>query len=170
MTSSVVHTGLDEVQSLNLANSVPVAVVLNTPTLSANLASPLPSNTTYYYEVTAVFPTGESDPGNQQSVTTTASQQQINLTWAAIPSAVSYNIYRTNVAGQYSSVSLLANMSAAAVSVTSVNALTGAITAVAAAPTRRAAATPPAAPSTCRSPAAAAAAPWCRPPPMARGR
>ena len=60
--------GLDEVQSLTLTNPVPVETIQKTPTLSSG--GTISNGTTYYYEITALFPNGESLPGNEQSITT----------------------------------------------------------------------------------------------------
>ena len=63
---------------------------------------------TYYYEVTAVGASGESLLSNQLSVAV-ATNQQVALTWSSVPNATSYNVYRSTVAGVYSSSSVLAH-------------------------------------------------------------
>ena len=72
--------------------------------LAANVAAggSLTVSTTYFYKVTAVgyasySTTNETSGSNEASATTSSGNQTINLSWTALPGAVSYNIYRGTV-------------------------------------------------------------------------
>jgi hypothetical protein len=56
----------------------------------------LTKSTTYYYEVTALGPWGES-AGTQANITTGSAgyTNQVILTWTQVPNATGYNVYRT---------------------------------------------------------------------------
>jgi hypothetical protein len=76
-------------------------VGLSSPTITATGYTTLGSlaANTYYYGVTAVNSTGESTLAvAQKSVTTTGSTGSVNLTWAPVPGATSYNVYRSTAA------------------------------------------------------------------------
>lgn len=64
----------------------------------------LTSATTYYYKVTAVgyasySTTNETSGSNEANATTSSGNQTINLSWTALPGAVTYNVYRGTVSG-----------------------------------------------------------------------
>ncbi|MBN9299857.1 MAG: IPT/TIG domain-containing protein [Filimonas sp.] len=82
----------------------------NAPTnLSASAGQTTTSNTnTYYYVVTTVNESGESTPSEEASYTT--DNTSIQLSWAPVINAQSYNIYRGTSAGQENV--LLANTTA----------------------------------------------------------
>jgi large repetitive protein len=107
VTRDSLYTGLDEVQTLSLTNPTSG---LNVPT---NLTASLPSvanggnltaSTTYYYQISAITPLGESIPTAQASATTTnaaGNNLTINLAWTAVPGATSYKIYRSTSSGRF---------------------------------------------------------------------
>ena len=76
-----------------------LAPVQNVPVLATG--GTIASGVTYYYEVTAVTSTGETIPSNVQSITTSAANQEVNLSWTPVAGATSYNIYRTAIAGDF---------------------------------------------------------------------
>ena len=122
----------------------------------------LASGTTYYYIVAAVKAAGETAEVSA-AVTTAVGQQSVSLSWAAVNGATAYNIYRSTTQGSFANsllattsgltysdngattvlagtpfvqnAPLLLAASGAQVSITTVNLITGAITAVAAVPT-----------------------------------
>jgi hypothetical protein len=56
----------------------------------------------YFYVVTAVTSAGaESAQSAEATATTTAGNQTITLSWAAVPGAVSYKVYRSTTTGSY---------------------------------------------------------------------
>jgi hypothetical protein len=66
----------------------------------------LTSGTIYYYKVTAVIPNPtlaggslESDPSLEVSATPNAGNLSVQLTWAAVPGATGYHVYRGLAAG-----------------------------------------------------------------------
>lgn len=74
--------------------------------LAAAVASggSLTASTTYYYKITALGyngfnATNETAPSNEANGATTSGNQTINLSWTALPGAVSYNIYRGTATG-----------------------------------------------------------------------
>jgi fibronectin type 3 domain-containing protein len=86
--------------------SVPIATgVLSTAYTDTGLSS----GTTYYYKVTAVLSGVESVTSNEALATTvpaappspmaTGGYERVNLSWGAVPGAVSYRIYRANASG-----------------------------------------------------------------------
>jgi hypothetical protein len=54
---------------------------------------------TYYYEVTAVTPGGETTVSAEHSVTNTGSTSSNTIPWSAVPGATGYNIYRGTTPG-----------------------------------------------------------------------
>jgi fibronectin type 3 domain-containing protein len=77
---------------------------------------------TYYYQITALDVTGESARSAEASATTlppapanfaaVAGDLQISLSWAATPGAVTYNLYRSLVAGGEGSTPYKSNLTA----------------------------------------------------------
>jgi hypothetical protein len=68
------------------------------PTLAATTGGTL-ALTTYYYVITGVTSTGgETQAGAEASITLTGSNNAVNLSWAAITGAATYNIYRGTMA------------------------------------------------------------------------
>lgn len=72
--------------------------------LTATLASggSLTASQAYYYEVTAVGyagfnTTNETSGSGDATATTSSGSQTINLSWTALPGALSYNVYRNTV-------------------------------------------------------------------------
>lgn len=76
---------------------VPSAPVLNAPSTSTTGGS-LPA-ATYYYKVTAINEGGETIGSNERSQLTTGSTSTVTLTWAAVPGALSYRVYRGTATG-----------------------------------------------------------------------
>jgi hypothetical protein len=77
---------------------------------TSNTTSNLSPNQEYYYQVTSVNASGESigsTVANRTPGTHSGNPRSITLTWAAVPGAVSYNIYRGTTAGSVNE--LLAN-------------------------------------------------------------
>lgn len=90
----------------------PAVPTLNAATLSGSGSSF--SSGTYYYEITAVSAAGvETAPSNQIAVSVPAGED-VNLSWARVTGAASYNIYRTTVSGDYESPALVASVPALA--------------------------------------------------------
>jgi len=80
--------------------------------VSAALASggSLTVGTQYYYVVTALDAAGgETVQSPEVSETPTSGNQTINLSWTAVPGAISYNVYRTITSGSYGATSLAGN-------------------------------------------------------------
>lgn len=74
--------------------------------------------TTYYYVVTALKTlnntgpiTGETVASNEVSIESSGTTKSVKLTWQSVPSAESYRIYRSVVAGDYTGSHLLATVS-----------------------------------------------------------
>jgi hypothetical protein len=61
----------------------------------------LVGGTTYYYTVTATDSYGETIPGAEANYTppTTTATNTVTLTWAAVPGATGYKVYRSTVSG-----------------------------------------------------------------------
>lgn len=79
--------------------------VLTAPVAIATLGGSggsLTNGTEYYYKVTALNQNGESLPSTEVHATASTPDLQIVLTWAAIPGAIGYNVYRTTSSGTYS--------------------------------------------------------------------
>ena len=80
-------------------NSVSLAAPQNVAVIIASGGS-LTQNTTYFYEVTAVYSNGaESGPAQEVSVLTTTVNKTADLSWSASNGAASYNIYRGLASG-----------------------------------------------------------------------
>ncbi len=83
------------------------AASLTPATLTAPVQAPATTSTTggtlaaatYYYKVTALNGLGETIGSNEQSVTTTGTTSSNTISWAAVPGATSYRIYRGTTAG-----------------------------------------------------------------------
>jgi hypothetical protein len=69
-------------------------------------------STAYYYEVTAVTPSGETAASTQVTATTTAGNLTINVSWTAVPGAASYRVYRSTTSGTFTSPALIGNPAA----------------------------------------------------------
>jgi hypothetical protein len=96
VTEEILAQGISRDEASGAADTMPAA------TLAASSGGSLTKNTTYYYEVTAVGPWGES-AGTVASVNT-GSNKTIQLTWpsgTAVTGATSYNVYRTTTSGTY---------------------------------------------------------------------
>jgi fibronectin type 3 domain-containing protein len=88
------------------------------------------NGTTYYYEVTAVNPSGTSAPSNEVSatpatgtplppvLTATAGNAQVVLTWTAATGAASYNVYEGTTSGGESSTPVATGVAATTYTVT----------------------------------------------------
>ena len=115
VSATTVYTGLDEVQTLNLANPVsPLgAPVQALPTLAAG--GTIPNNTTYFYVITAITAGSETVPSNEQTITTVTANQEINLSWNAVAGASGYKVYRATISGNYSSPALLTTITSGAI-------------------------------------------------------
>lgn len=86
------------------------APVVSAPT-TATTGGTLPATTTYYYVVTATNPAGETIASNEVSTTTGGtSTNTISLSWAAVPNAYGYKIYRgTAAAGENTLIGTITN-------------------------------------------------------------
>jgi hypothetical protein len=73
-----------------------------TPAVSA-VGGFLPAGT-YFYKITAVNAVGETTPSSEASATTVGNTSSILLTWATVPGAVSYSIYRGTTTGSENKV------------------------------------------------------------------
>lgn len=73
-------------------------------------------SSTYYYEITAIYPNGgETGPSVEVDAIPTVGSQQVTLSWSGIPGVTGYNIYRgINSGGEL----LLANVSESTTSFT----------------------------------------------------
>jgi photosystem II stability/assembly factor-like uncharacterized protein len=94
-------------QKLNLLSNVAP------PALSPVTPSPDGGNIpagTYYYEVTAVLPTGETTASNVQSATLTGSTSSVALSWSTVTGATAYNVYRSTTPGSFTSPALIATV------------------------------------------------------------
>jgi hypothetical protein len=66
------------------------------PTLSYdNNGGSLSETKTYYYQVTALGPWGESAGTQANIVTGSSSKEEVTINWTAVPSATGYKVYRT---------------------------------------------------------------------------
>lgn len=96
-------------------------VVVGTIAVTENVTPGTPSGTpgsagtlaagTYFAVVTAVFASGTEGPPSTESagVTTTGSSGSITWTWAAVPGAVSYNVYVGQATGEENTVANVAS-------------------------------------------------------------
>ena len=87
--------------------SPPVQSATTTATTGGTLAAG-----TYRYYVTAINANGETTVSNEQSQTTTGSTSTVTVTWAAVPTATGYKIYRTAAGGATGTQLLLATVGA----------------------------------------------------------
>jgi autotransporter-associated beta strand protein len=94
--SSTTTTVVSDGAQLQLGLATPIQ---GSPILIAGgaLAAPV----TYYYEITATSPAGESSPSNQESIVTSAGNQQVSLSWNQVVGATGYRIYRSTVSGDF---------------------------------------------------------------------
>lgn len=77
---------------------IPAPVLLS---IGLNVGGSFSLLTTYYYVVTALTSAGETTVSNELHVTVTSSGQIVQLYWAPVLGAISYNIYRGVVSGTY---------------------------------------------------------------------
>jgi len=89
---------------------------LGTPTDTTYTDTTALNGTTYYYVVKATGIGGDSSVSNEviatpstapQSVTATAGNAQITLSWSAVTSATSYQVFRSTTSGNYSATPLV---------------------------------------------------------------
>ncbi len=114
--------------------SPPVQAVVTSSTSGGTL----PTASLYRYYVTAINANGETSVSNEQSITTGAGSTNSNtVTWASVPTATGYKVYRTAAAGATGTELLLATLG---VVLTYVD--TGAVVPAGALPTTNTAATP----------------------------
>ena len=67
--------------------------------------------TTYYYVITAKLGNGtQSVMSNQEFYTPAGSNTTAQLSWAAVPNATGYDVYRSTVSGSFSSPALVATV------------------------------------------------------------
>lgn len=73
------------------------------PPVQANPATSTTGGTlaaaTYFYEVTAITPGGETTASNEKSQVTTGTTSSNTISWAAVPGATGYKVYRGTAAG-----------------------------------------------------------------------
>lgn len=94
------------VQALSVfATQAPVQDVATVTTGGA-----IPDATTYYYQITAIGPRGESIGSNQQQILTTADNQAVILTWRPVAGATQYNVYRSTNPVPFASPALVATV------------------------------------------------------------
>jgi hypothetical protein len=74
---------------------------------SGTTGGSLTNGTSYYYVVTATNSNGETTASNEQSYAATTLDPTAILTWAAVPGATGYKIYRSTSSGAYGASSLL---------------------------------------------------------------
>src|SRR5439155_17119140 len=85
------NASLPGVQALSvLSTSAPVQ---NAPSLTTG--GSITFDTTFFYEITAIGPAGESIASNEKSITTNAASQAVKLSWNQVNGATGYNIYRS---------------------------------------------------------------------------
>lgn len=114
--------------------SPPVQATVTTSTSGGTL----PTASLYRYVVTALNANGETSVSNEQSITTGAGGANSNtVSWASVPTATGYKVYRTAAAGATNTELLLTTVG---VVLTFVD--TGALTPAGAMPTTNTAATP----------------------------
>lgn len=66
---------------------------------------------TYYYRVSALDETGETRCGTESAAVIVGTpNNQVSLTWTAVPDASSYKVFRTTTAGSYGANSLILNV------------------------------------------------------------
>lgn len=97
-------------QALSLFTTA--APVQKAPTLGTG--GTIASGVTFYYQITAIGPQGESIGSNEQTITTTAANQRVNLFWTGVNGATGYKVYRSTSPGPFGSTSLLATIASAA--------------------------------------------------------
>ncbi|OYV72164.1 MAG: hypothetical protein B7Z74_05985, partial [Deltaproteobacteria bacterium 21-66-5] len=76
----------------------PLTTVISPPTQATPVATTAVGGSltgTYYYVVTATTSGGETIAGNAQSVSVTGANNEVTVSWDAVPGAAGYNIYRT---------------------------------------------------------------------------
>ena len=66
---------------------------------SGSVGSYLSPSTTYYYEVTATTPNGETTVSSQVSGTEGATAYPITISWSAVSGATGYNVYKSTTSG-----------------------------------------------------------------------
>lgn len=79
---------------LGIALAAPVQSNPATLTTGGTLAAG-----TYYYEITAITPGGETTASNEKSIVTTGSTSSNTVSWATVPGAMGYNVYRGTTPG-----------------------------------------------------------------------
>ena len=86
----------------NATSTALTSVTFSGAAASATATVPITFTPTYYYEVTAVTPLGESVPtAAATSVTPNGSNLGATISWSAVPGATSYKIYRSLNAGDF---------------------------------------------------------------------
>ncbi|MSQ93232.1 MAG: hypothetical protein EXR98_01605 [Gemmataceae bacterium] len=104
----------------------------NAPSLQAGGA--LAVGTTYYYVITAITPSGESVPSNEQSRTPTAGNRTVGLSWNAVVGATGYRVFRSTTPDVYTDALLTTINTGATTTFTDAGAAVGAGTPVGPAP------------------------------------
>lgn len=83
-----------------LLSGVLAAPTQSTPSLASG--GSLALNTTYYWVITAVNAKGQSIESNEESLTpTTSGTQTADLSWAQVPNATGYDVYRSTTSGTF---------------------------------------------------------------------
>jgi len=65
-----------------------------------------------YWVITSVNANGETTVSNQETLTIAGSNNTADLSWAYVPGALSYNVYRSTVTGVFTTPALVANVPA----------------------------------------------------------
>jgi hypothetical protein len=81
---------------------------------SGTTGGTLTNGTTYFYVVTATNSNGETTKSNQQSYAATTLNPTAVLTWAVVPGAAGYKVYRSTTSNTYGATSLLATIGSGA--------------------------------------------------------
>ena len=77
---------------------------------SAGSGGSLVDTTTYYWVVTAINANGETTKSNQETLTISAPNQTAHLSWAAVPGATGYKVYRSTTTNVYTTPALVATL------------------------------------------------------------
>jgi hypothetical protein len=94
VTEEILAQGISRDEAAATMDTMPAPTLANASSGSSSLTS----GTTYYYEITALGPWGESS-GTPTSIKATS--KPTNVSWTAVTGATGYNVYRTTTSGTY---------------------------------------------------------------------